>query len=52
MSLQQTALDLIGQAVKLPMNLFADESRKLNERFDALHRDLPDTLPEKRFFKH
>ncbi|MCA0203732.1 hypothetical protein [Pararhodobacter sp.] len=52
MTFSQAALDLLGQAVKLPLNLFADDEKKVYDRLDELHRHLPDTLPEKRFFKH
>lgn len=52
MTFSQAALDLLGQAVKLPLNLFAEDGQKVFDRLDDLHRHLPDTLPEKRFFKH
>jgi hypothetical protein len=52
MTLSQAALDLLGQAVKLPLNLFSDDEKRVYDRLDDLHRHLPDTLPEKRFFKH
>ena len=52
MTFQDAAKGLIEQAVKLPLHLFADDERKVLERYDSLHRHLPDTLPEKRFFKH
>lgn len=52
MTLPQTALDLLGQAVRLPLNFFSEPSNKVYDRFDALHRDLPDQLPEKRLFRH
>ncbi|MCB1389895.1 MAG: hypothetical protein KDK12_12265 [Rhodobacteraceae bacterium] len=52
MSIQQAALELLGQAVKLPLNLFVDDEKKVYDRLDELHSHLPDTLPEKRFFKH
>ncbi len=47
-----SALEFIGQAVKLPFHLFADDEKRVMERFDDLHKQLPDTLPAKRFFKH
>lgn len=52
MSFQKAALELLEHAVKLPLNFFADDEKKVLERYDSLHRHLPDTLPEKRFFKH
>ena len=52
MSLHQTALELLGQAVKLPLHLFADDYRKVHDRLDALHNTLPDSLPTRRFFRH
>lgn len=51
-ALQKVAFDLFGQAVKFPLNLFAEDESKVNERLAELHRQLPSTLPEKRFFKH
>ena len=51
-ALQKVALDLFGHAVKFPLNLFAEEETRVNERLDELHRQLPSTLPEKRFFRH
>jgi len=52
MTLPKAALDLLSHAMKLPMNLFADDEKRVLDRLDDLHRHLPDTLPEKRFFKH
>ena len=49
---QQSALGFFGQAMKLPFNIFADEEDRVLARLDELHKDLPETLPEKRFFKH
>lgn len=47
-----TALGLLGQAVRLPFNIFADDEDRVLARLDDMHKDLPETLPEKRFFKH
>ncbi|MCA2013183.1 hypothetical protein [Pararhodobacter sp. CCB-MM2] len=52
MTFQKAAMDLLENAVKLPLHLFADDEKKVLERYDSLHQHLPDTLPEKRFFKH
>ena len=52
MTFQDAAKGLFEQAVKLPLHLFADDDKKLLERYDSLHRNLPDNLPEKRFFRH
>lgn len=47
-----TTLNRIGQALKLPFNLFADEPDHVLERLEEMHKSMPSTLPEKRFFKH
>jgi hypothetical protein len=52
MKTQPSALDRLGYAVKLPFNIFADDEDRVLERLDTMHRTMPDTLPEKRFFKH
>ena len=52
MKSHQTTFGFLGQAVKLPFNIFADEEDRVLARLDELHQSLPETLPEKRFFKH
>ena len=52
MKTQPSPLERLGQAVKLPFNIFADDEDRVLARLDEMHRSLPDTLPEKRFFKH
>lgn len=52
MKSHQSMFGYLGQAVKLPFNLFADEEDRVLARLDEMHRDLPAALPEKRFFKH
>lgn len=41
---------------RFPLNLFADRrelgSDRFADRLEALHKSVPGTLPEKRFFKH
>ncbi len=47
------ALSKLGQTWKFPFNLFATpEPDRFTERLEELHKSVPDTLPEKRFFKH
>jgi hypothetical protein len=47
------ALSKLGQTGKFPFNLFATpEPDRFTERLEELHKSVPDTLPEKRFFKH
>lgn len=52
MKSHQSMFGYLGQAVKLPFNIFADVEDRVLARLDEMHRDLPKTLPEKRFFKH
>lgn len=52
MKSQFSTLGMLGQAVKLPFNIFADDEDRVLARLEEMHRDLPSTLPEKRFFKH
>ena len=52
MRAQQTPLGRLGDAVKMPFNIFADEEDKVMMRLDEMHKSVPDQLPEKRFFKH
>lgn len=52
MSINKTAKGLLSQALSLPMNLFADDESRVLARLDDLHRNLPATLPQKRFFRH
>jgi hypothetical protein len=52
MKSQPTPLGFLGQAIKLPFNLFADDEDRVLARLDELHKELPETLPEKRFFRH
>ncbi|MFN4099449.1 MAG: hypothetical protein ACK4GT_06700 [Pararhodobacter sp.] len=52
MTFQKAALDLLSHAMKYPLNLFADDDVRVLDRLDALHRQLPDALPQKRFFRH
>ena len=52
MKSQPTTFGFLGQAVKLPFNIFADEEDRVLARLEDLHKSLPDQLPEKRFFKH
>ena len=52
MKQQSSTLDFLGNALKLPFNLFADEEDRVLSRLDALHKQLPETLPRKGFFKH
>ncbi|WP_323035375.1 hypothetical protein [Pararhodobacter sp.] len=47
-----TTLSRLGKAVKLPFNIFADEEDRVMMRLDEMHKTMPSTLPEKRFFKH
>lgn len=49
---QPSTFDRIGQALRLPFNLFADDSDHMLDRLEAMHRSMPGTLPQKRFFKH
>lgn len=47
------ALNRLGQTGKFPFNLFAThEPDRFTERLEELHKSVPNTLPEKRFFKH
>jgi len=47
------ALNKLGQNGKFPFNLFAThEPDRFTERLEDLHKSVPNTLPEKRFFKH
>lgn len=41
-----------GHAFKLPFNIFADDEDRVLARLDELHKSVPASLPEKRFFKH
>lgn len=52
MKSHHSTLGFLGQAVKLPFNIFADEEDRVLARLDEMQRSQPDTLPEKRFFKH
>lgn len=52
MKTPSTPLGLLGQAVKLPFNIFADDEDRVLTRLDDMHRTMPPTLPEKRFFRH
>ncbi len=52
MRVQSTTLGRLGNAVKLPFNIFADEEDRVLMRLDEMHKTMPETLPEKRFFKH
>ena len=52
MKSQPTTFGFLGQTVKLPFNIFADEEDRVLARLEDLHKSLPDQLPEKRFFKH
>jgi len=52
MYVQPTTLDRIGRAVKLPFSLFADEKDHVVKRLEEMHIHMPETLPQKRFFKH
>lgn len=52
MKAQSTALGRLGAAVKLPFNIFADDEDRVLTRLDEMHKSMPETLPEKRFFKH
>jgi len=52
MKAQPTTLGRLGNAVKLPFNIFADEEDRVMMRLDDMHKTMPVTLPEKRFFKH
>ncbi len=52
MKSQPNTLGFFGQAIKLPFNLFADDQDRVLARLDEMHKDLPETLPEKRLFKH
>jgi len=52
MSAQPSTLGRIGNAVKLPFNIFADAEDRVLSRLEDLHKSVPATLPEKRFFKH
>lgn len=44
----------LPQSGKFPFNLFAttQEPDRFTERLEELHKSVPNTLPEKRFFKH
>jgi len=47
------SLAKLGQTGKFPFNLFAtQEPDRFSERLEELHKSVPNTLPEKRFFKH
>jgi len=47
------SLAKLGQTGKFPFNLFAtQEPDRFTERLEELHKSVPNTLPEKRFFKH
>jgi len=47
------ALQRMGQNGKFPFNLFATpEPDRFTERLEDLYKSVPNTLPEKRFFKH
>lgn len=51
----KTMPETIGKLIsagKFPFALFASDDSRINERLDELHRSVPSTLPEKRFFKH
>ena len=52
MRAQQTPLGRLGDAVKLPFNIFADEEDKVLMRLDEMHKSVPDQLPAKGFFRH
>lgn len=49
------AINRLTSSGKFPFNLFAaqePDDERFNERLEELHKSLPSTLPEKRFFKH
>lgn len=48
---QPTPMGRLGRAVKLPFNIFADDEDRVLERLDEMQMQVPNTLPEKRFFK-
>tara|TARA_R110002124_G_scaffold95963_2_gene240253 strand:- start:4313 stop:4504 length:192 start_codon:yes stop_codon:yes gene_type:complete len=52
MRAQRTPLGRLGDAVKLPFNIFADEEDKVLMRLDEMHKSVPDQLPAKGFFRH
>ncbi|MCB1405425.1 MAG: hypothetical protein KDK01_03980 [Rhodobacteraceae bacterium] len=52
MKAQPSTLGRLGNAVKLPFNIFADEEDRVLMRLDEMQRSMPEALPEKRFFKH
>ena len=52
MRAQRTPLGRLGDAVKLPFNIFADEEDKVLMRLDEMHKSVPDQLPVKGFFRH
>lgn len=47
-----TGFGFFGSAMKLPFHLFADEDDRVLSRLDEMHKSMPQTLPEKRFFRH
>jgi hypothetical protein len=55
MRAQRTPLGRLGDAMKLPFNIFADEEYdddKVLMRLDEMHKSVPDQLPAKGFFRH
>lgn len=52
MKAQSSAFGRFSSAVKLPFNIFADEEDRVLMRLEEMHKSMPETLPEKRFFKH
>lgn len=49
------ALNKLAASGKFPFNLFAtppSEPDRFTERLEELHKTVPNTLPEKRFFRH
>ncbi|WP_417587273.1 hypothetical protein [Pararhodobacter oceanensis] len=52
MTAQPSTLDRIGNAMRLPFNLFADDNDRMLERLDDMHKTVPTTLPKNRLFKH
>lgn len=52
MKMQPTTLGRFGSAMKLPLNIFADDEDRVLTRLDEMHKTMPETLPEKRFFRH
>lgn len=52
MRTQPTTLGRLGNAVKLPFNIFADTEDRVMMRLDEMHKTMPSSLPDKRFFKN